>query len=82
MAFVGADGRTRDTVMNRSEAREQPKSASDSNSLGRYQHLRRLWLFAGIAVLAALLLVVSTAWRGEFSSFIEAFGAAQIRPWQ
>jgi protein-S-isoprenylcysteine O-methyltransferase Ste14 len=52
--------------------------AEERRALGNYQHWRRIWLAAGIALLAALLLFVSTAWTDEPDELIEAFGVSLI----
>ena len=62
---------------NSPEAESPGRPDDDAASLGRFQHLRRLWLFAAIVCAAALLLFVSPAWPGEMADgLIEAFGAA------
>jgi protein-S-isoprenylcysteine O-methyltransferase Ste14 len=52
--------------------------AEEHRALGIYQHRRRIWLAAAIALLAGLLLFVSTAWANEAGNFIEAFGVSLI----
>lgn len=48
--------------------------ADERLALGKYQHWRRVWLGAGIALVAALLLFVASAWTGKPAELIEAFG--------
>ena len=57
---------------------ESGSHADERQALGRYQHLRRLWLGIGIAVLAALLFFVSSAWTDGQDDLIEAFGLILI----
>ena len=57
---------------------ESGSHAEERRALGKYQHWRRVWLGAGIAVLAALLLFVAAAWAGEQDELIEAFGISFI----
>ncbi len=52
--------------------------AQEHKSLGQYQHWRRIWLAAMIALLACLLLFVSTAWIDGADHFIEAVGISLI----
>ena len=62
-------------------AKSGEKSASHADerrALGKYQHWRRVWLGAGIAVLGALLLFVSSAWTNGQDELIEAFGVSFI----
>jgi protein-S-isoprenylcysteine O-methyltransferase Ste14 len=52
--------------------------ADELQELGKYQHWRRIWLAAGIALLAGLLLFVSTAWPNGADNFIQAVGISLI----
>jgi protein-S-isoprenylcysteine O-methyltransferase Ste14 len=52
--------------------------AEEHKALGNYQHWRRIWLAVSIALLAGLLLFVSTAWINGADNFIEAFGVSLI----
>lgn len=52
--------------------------AEEIQELANYQHRRRIWLAAGIALLAGLLLFVSTAWADEPDDLVEAIGVSLI----
>jgi protein-S-isoprenylcysteine O-methyltransferase Ste14 len=52
--------------------------AEEHKSLGQYQHWRRIWLAVAIALLAGLLLFISTAWANGGDNFIEAVGISLI----
>jgi protein-S-isoprenylcysteine O-methyltransferase Ste14 len=52
--------------------------ADELHALGKYQHWRRIWLSAGIALLGGLLLFVSTAWTDGLDELAEAFGVSFI----
>jgi protein-S-isoprenylcysteine O-methyltransferase Ste14 len=54
------------------------KVGDEHEALGRYQHWRRIWLATMIALLAAFLLFVSTAWEKEQDELIEAVGVSLI----
>jgi protein-S-isoprenylcysteine O-methyltransferase Ste14 len=52
--------------------------AREHEALGLYQHWRRVWLAVVIAVLAGLMLFVSTSWLGAARELIEAIGVSLI----
>jgi protein-S-isoprenylcysteine O-methyltransferase Ste14 len=52
--------------------------ADELEALGKYQHWRRIWLAAGIALLAGLMLFVSTAWTDGLGELAEALGVSLI----
>ncbi len=52
--------------------------SEDLRALSKYQHWRRVWLGVGIALVAALLLFVSTAWSEPPNELIKAVGISLI----
>jgi protein-S-isoprenylcysteine O-methyltransferase Ste14 len=52
--------------------------AEEHQALGTYQHWRRIWLAAGIALLVGVLLFISTAWSGGTGGLIESIGVGLI----
>jgi protein-S-isoprenylcysteine O-methyltransferase Ste14 len=52
--------------------------SDELQAMGKYQHWRRIWLGLGLALLAGILLFVSTAWSGGVDDVIEAFGVSFI----
>jgi protein-S-isoprenylcysteine O-methyltransferase Ste14 len=53
-------------------------AAGERQALGRYQHWRRVWLAAAIALIGCLLLFVATAWTGGPVYWIKAAGVSLI----
>jgi protein-S-isoprenylcysteine O-methyltransferase Ste14 len=52
--------------------------AKEHKALGMYQHRRRIWLAAAIALLAGIMLLVSTSWLEAARQLIEAIGVILI----
>ena len=53
--------------------------APEHLAMGRYQRMRRLWLFVGIMVVGTLLMLSGTAWQGENAAeHIELAGVGLI----
>ncbi len=52
--------------------------AKEHKALGMYQHWRRVWLAVAIALLAGLMLFVSTSLLGAARELIEAIGVSLI----
>jgi protein-S-isoprenylcysteine O-methyltransferase Ste14 len=52
--------------------------AGELRALDAYQHWRRVWLAAGIAMLACVLLFVSSAWTDGWDYWTKAIGVSLI----
>jgi protein-S-isoprenylcysteine O-methyltransferase Ste14 len=52
--------------------------AGELKALSKYQHLRRIWLAAAIALIGCLLLFAATAWTGGSVYWIKAAGVSLI----